>query len=56
MIKLVTDIYTVDWMTEVQFLVGAMMGFFFLHHHICTSSWAHLTSYPLGPGGLFLLA
>jgi hypothetical protein len=39
------------WTTGVWFLVGAMMGFFSLCHHIQTGSGAHLTFYPVGTRG-----
>jgi len=39
------------WRTGVQFLVGAMMGFFSLCHHVQTESGVHPTSYPIGTEG-----
>jgi len=40
-------------MSVVQFLAGAMMGFFQLTHCIQTSSGAHAASYPMGNGGSY---
>jgi len=42
--------------TRVQFLAEAIMGFFFLCHHVQNGSGAHPAPYPMGtmisfPGG-----
>jgi hypothetical protein len=39
------------WMTGIQFLAGAMMGFFSLHDCIQTGSGAHPIAYPMGTEG-----
>jgi hypothetical protein len=38
-------------MTGVQFLEGATVGFFPLHHRIQTVSGGHSASYPMDTGG-----
>jgi hypothetical protein len=41
------------WITGIQFLAGAVMGYFSLHHCFKTGSGAHPVSYPMGIMGFY---
>jgi len=41
------------WMAGVQFPAGTQKDFFFLHHHVQTSSETHPASDPMSTGGSF---